>query len=410
MRKLSDMKTKREEKVMDGQTLWSDRASLLKPSATMQMNELAKKLQTEGRDVLNFTAGEPYQALCDRLVAATAEAALKGWTGYTNTKGRPEFLQAVARKFEHDNWLRFDMSQLISGDGLKSLISAFFAALVNHGDRVLIQRPYWTTFPDLVKYYGGIAEFFDIEPGFSGLKSLLETKPSIKAVVVNNPCNPSGRVLTEDELREMAEILNRHQVYILVDEIYEKLIYDKRRHLSLARFTRPQFTLTGNGVSKAHRMTGYRLGYAGGSADLISQMAKILGQNAGNPSSVAQYVGMVALTDSLAQQAVEEMRLEYQDYAQNLIQPFGQRMKEQLPGFDFAPLEGTFYFWFKLPERFGSDSTGFCQRLINLPQDALALVPGSDFGQPDHVRFTYTAPRERLVEGLRRLEQALKNL
>ena len=162
---------------MNEKALWSERAMLLKPSATMQMNELAKKLQSQGRDVLNFTAGEPYQALCERLVSATAEAARLGWTGYTNTKGRLEFLQAVAKKFEHDNWLRFDPeTQLLGGNGVKSLISAFFTVLVNHGDRVLIQRPYWTTFPDLVKYYGGIAEFFDIEPGFNGLKNLLETE------------------------------------------------------------------------------------------------------------------------------------------------------------------------------------------------------------------------------------------
>ena len=374
----------------------------IQPSATLAISAKAKELAARGVRVCNFAAGEPDFDTPDNIKRAAIAAIEAGKTKYTAAKGMPELCRAVADKFSRVNGIAYDPATeiLVSSGGKQSLVYAFLA-LLERGDEVLIPSPAWLSYPEMVRIAGGRPRFVKTSSrtGYKLAPEQLEKaiRPRTKVLVLNYPSNPTGAVYSAAELRALGEVAVAHGLWIVADEMYERMVYTDEPFTSIASLS-PALrarTVTVNGCSKAFSMTGWRIGYAGAPKEVLSLMAAAQSHCASNPCTPAQYAALAALVDPASEEAVKPMIAAFRERSERIY-----RLLKKIPGVRVTKPEGAFYI-FPNVKSFGLGSLEFCQRLLE--EKHVAAVPGAPFGDDGCVRFSYACSMDTIEEGMSRL-------
>ena len=381
----------------------------VRPSPTGAVLALATRLKAEGRDIISMGAGEPDFDTPQPIKDAAIAAIKGGQTKYTPVGGTADLKNAIRRKFQRDNGLEYEPSQiLVSSGGKQSLFNLCLAAL-GPGDEAVIPAPYWVSYPDMVRLAGAepVVIATDIEAGFKISPEQLSESITARTrlFILNSPSNPTGAAYSQRELRALGNVLEDHpDIVVVADDMYEKIYWADEPFASFATACPRLFerTVTVNGVSKAYAMTGWRIGYAAGPEALITAMTTIQSQCTTNACSVSQAAATAALEGD--QDIVGQMTAEYRRRHDFLIPEL-----DEIPGFACRPGEGTFY---AFPRIVGAldglglnDDVQFCEYLLD--QADLALVPGSAFGAPNHVRLSFACSMENLDEAVKRLKRAV---
>lgn len=384
----------------------SDRTRMIAPSMTFAIDAKAKALAAQGIDVCNFGVGEP-DFITPVHIREAAKAALDaGHTKYTQTAGLPRLRALVAEKLNRDNSLPYTPEQVMLSTGGKQALYNVLLAILGPGDEALIPIPYWVSYSEMVKLAGATPVFmptseaaeFKITPE----QLAAAITPQTRALLLNSPSNPTGSVYTPEEIAALAEVIVAHGIAVVADEIYEKLIYDGLRHLSIGSLGEEIFnlTLTCNGFSKAYAATGWRLGYAAGPLRVIQAAIDIQSHTTSGPTSFAQYGGIAALEGS--PESIETMRQAFERRRDLMY----ARIRA-IPGLVSPKPHGAFYLFPNISAT-GLDSITFCARLLE--QEYLALVPGIAFGMDTNVRLSYAADIETIEKGVERLARFMRSL
>ncbi|HRP35943.1 MAG TPA: pyridoxal phosphate-dependent aminotransferase [Gammaproteobacteria bacterium] len=388
----------------------SERVARIKPSPTMAVTAKAAALKRAGRDVIGLGAGEPDFDTPEHVKAAAIEAIRAGRTKYTAVEGILELREAICEKFRRDNQIEYQPDQVLVSCGAKQSIYNLAAALLGPGDEVIIPAPYWVSYPDIVLLAdatpvivsAGADQNFKITP--AQLEAAIT--PRTRLLIINSPSNPTGVAYSRAELEGLAEVLRAHpQVITATDDIYEHIFWGAEPFCSLltAAPDLHERVVTINGVSKVYAMTGWRIGYAAGPRKLIGAMAKIQGQSTSNPASVAQYASLAALNGD--QSCIAEMNAAFRARHDWLLEALNA-----LPGFECLPADGAFY---AFPDVRGAisaadtvdDDTGFAELLLD--KAGVAVVPGTAFGAPGHLRLSYACSLDTLRAAVDRIAAAL---
>lgn len=394
----------------------SRRALHCAPSPTLAITAKANQLKADGHDVLGFGAGEPDFDTPQHIKDAAIEALAKGKTKYTPSAGIPELRQAICEKLKADNGLDYAPANVIVSCGGKHTLYNIFQAMVDAGDEVVIPAPYWVSYPEQVKLAEGtpvILETTDatgFAPTVEQLKAAIT--PKTKLVILNSPSNPTGAMWPRATIEALAELALQHNFFIVSDEIYEKLVYDNNEFISIASLG-PEIkkrTFTVNGMSKAYSMTGWRLGYVAAEAQYVSAMNRLQDQSTSNPTSIAQWAGLAALTGPQA--FLEEWRAEFAERRQRIVAGLNA-----IPGISCLMPEGAFYVFPNISALLGKQ-TPSGKRLENgddladylLNDHLVAVVPGSGFGAPNYMRLSYATSRTTIERGVARISEAVAAL
>ena len=378
----------------------------IKPSQTLAIASLAKHMVEQGQQVCNFSAGEPDFDTPELIKQAAIDALHQGKTKYTPVAGVPKLCQALSDKFKRDNNLDYKPSQIIVSCGGKHSLALVFQTLLNPGDEVMIPSPFWLSYPEMVRVAGGAPVFihttaseeFKITP----LHIERLATPRTKALVINSPSNPTGVMYTPAELRALGEAALKHDIAIISDEIYEKMVYDGQKQVSMASFSKEFYdnTITVNGFSKTYSMTGWRLGYTAGPEPFIKAMNALQSHCASAPNTFAQWGAIAALKQGEA--SVAEM-----------IQAFDERRRRiyalmsAIPGVKCVRPDGAFYVFPDISS-FGLDSVAFSKRLLE--EEKVAVVPGVAFGADACVRLSYACSMAEIEDGLARFARFCNGL
>jgi aspartate aminotransferase len=381
------------------------------PSATVGITQKAREMARTGRDVIALSAGEPDFDTPLHVRQAAIEAMNAGKTRYTNVDGIPELKEAVAAKFRRDNGLELTAADCFVSSGGKQIIFNALMATLNPGDEVVVPVPYWVSYPEIVRLCGAEPVFAvaDASTGFKLTPEALERAitPATKWLILNTPSNPSGAAYTADELKDLASVLLRHEhVHILTDDIYEVLVYDGGTFATIAQ-VEPALqarTLTMNGVSKSHAMTGWRIGYCTGPRRLLGAMTKLQSQSTTNPSSISQWAAVAAL------EGPQDFLAEWREVFQNRRDLVVAGLTADT-GLDCLTPEGAFYVFPSCQRLLGNTSAGGTRLatdedfvLALLEETGVALVHGMAFGLPGHFRLSYAASNAELEEAVRRIQ------
>ncbi|MBV8173367.1 MAG: pyridoxal phosphate-dependent aminotransferase [Verrucomicrobia bacterium] len=384
----------------------SSRATSLTPSLTLSIDSKAKAMKSEGIDVCSFGAGEPDFDTPEHIKAAAMAALEAGFTKYTPSSGIPELRQAVADKFLLDNSIDYKPSQIIISDGAKHSCYNAILATCQPGDEVIIPAPYWLSYPEMVRLAGAdpVFVYTKEEDGWKLTAEEFENAmtPRTKMIILNSPGNPTGAVYTKEELQALANVAAEEDILILSDEIYEKLIYDDSRHISIASLGQDFYdlTITVNGFSKSYAMTGWRLGYLG-APDLIAKaIDSIQSHSTSNACSFAQKGGLAALKGD--QQSVIDMRDEFNLRREYMLERFSK-----MPHISVVRPNGAFYILVNI-SRLGLTSQNFADRLLSKAN--VAVVPGIAFGDDRTLRFSYATSLDVIKKGMDRFEEFCRTL
>lgn len=390
----------------------SNRISRIAPSMTLAISAKANELKAAGVKVINFGVGEPDFNTPEHICKAAKDALDKGYTKYVAAAGLPALKKAVAKKLKTENGLDYDPSQLIISNGAKhSIFNAVFAT-INPGDEVLIPKPYWLTYPEVVKSCGGVPEYIYATPrhGYKITAAQVEAaiRPQTKMLIFNSPCNPTGAVYSEEEIRAIAEVCVKHNIVVLADEIYEKLIYGGETHFSIAQCSpeMKDLTIVINGVSKSYAMTGWRLGYLACPANVAKAIASFQSHSTSNVNTMTQYAALAAIEGD-------------DKPMKDMIEAFGRRRKAMLEkldqmkslNLDYVTPDGAFYVMLLCDKLYGKSYNGkkihgsmdVADMLLDYKQ--VALTPGVCFGDDDAVRLSYALSTKDMLEGLDRIAQ-----
>ncbi len=393
----------------------SNKARSIKPSATMAMDTKAKEMIARGVNVINFGVGEPDFNTPDYIKQAAIQAIYDNFTRYTAAAGIPELRKAIAAKLESDNHLKYQPEEILVAPGGKIVISTILTAICNPGDEVIIPVPYWVSYPVQVELADGIPVFLeatkatDLKITANQLDNLLSSLKKPKALILNSPNNPTGAVYSQAELTQIAEVCQKHDILILSDEIYEKLIYDGEKHYSIAQVSADikKRTIVINGVSKAYAMTGWRLGYAAGPIEIIKATVNILSQTASCVNSITQKAAVAALTREDG--STERMRREFEKRRDFIVTEINQ-----IPHVSCIRPKGAFYtmvdisYYLQNNDKGITNTSDLCLYLLEKAQ--ISLVTGSAFGMENFVRFSYANSLENIKEGLIRFRTGLADL
>ncbi len=384
----------------------------IQPSATIAITGKVLQLKAEGRDVIGLSAGEPDFDTPDNIKAAAIEAIHKGKTKYTAVDGIPELKQAIKAKFRRENGLDYEPAQISVGTGGKQVLFNALVATLNAGDEVIIPAPYWVSYPDIVRFAGGVPVFIEtgLDDGFKLRPEALEKAitPKTKWFIFNSPSNPSGAAYSHDDLKQLTDVLLKHpHVWVLTDDMYEHLVYDDFRFVTPAQVEPALYerTLTMNGVSKAYCMTGWRIGYGAGPQALIKAMAKLQSQSTSNPSSISQWAAVEALNGT-------------QDFIDANNKVFKERrdlvvsMLNQATGLSCPTPEGAFYVYPSCAGAIGktapsgkviANDEDFVTELLGT--EGVAAVHGAAFGSSPFFRISYATSTEALTEACERIQR-----
>jgi aspartate aminotransferase len=391
------------------------RAGRIVPSPTLSITATAKAMAAQGLDVIDFASGEP-DFDTPEPVKAAAEAAIRaGFTKYTASSGIDELKSAIVDKFQAEQGLRYEKSQVLVSCGAKHTLYNLAQALFDVGDEVLIPSPFWVSYRDQVLLNDATPVLVQTNEasGYAVTKTLLEAHltPRSKAIIVNSPGNPTGATYDRATLEDIADIALRHDLVVISDEIYEKILYDGAKHISIATLS-PEIaarTVVVNGVSKAYAMTGWRIGYAAGPKPLMTAMADIQSQSTSNPTSISQKAAVAALRggDAFPRQMVVEF-----DRRRRLMV---ERLNK-MPGVSCRMPAGAFYAFPNVASLFQRRhgqppiDTPVALAAYLLKEAQIAVVPGEPFGSVSHIRLSYATGMEAITRGMDRMEAALKKL
>ena len=397
--------------------LIAERMSLIKPSPTMAVTKMAAEMKAAGQDIIGLGAGEPDFDTPDHIKNAAIEAIKNGETKYTAVDGTPALKKAIAKKFYKDNSIKYNIDEIIVSVGGKQVLYNALMSSINPGDEVIIPSPFWVSYPDMVSLAGGVPIIvegkeknnFKIQP--EDIRDKISTKT--KWIIINSPSNPTGSSYSEEELRDIGNLLMEYEnIFVMSDDIYEKIIYDDFKFFSLAEVV-PELKdriLTVNGVSKAYAMTGWRIGYAGGPKHLITAMSKLQSQSTSNPSSISQAAALAAL------EGPEEFLLERNERfktRRNMV----VKMLNECNGLSCIKPSGAFYVYPSCSGIIGKSSKEgkLIENSIDfsaylLESVGVAVVPGSAFGADPFFRISYATSDSILEEACNRIKKACEQL
>ncbi|HUI60767.1 MAG TPA: pyridoxal phosphate-dependent aminotransferase [Steroidobacteraceae bacterium] len=387
----------------------SRRVQRVKPSPTLAVTARAARLKAEGKDVIGLGAGEPDFDTPEHIQQAGIDAIRGGFTRYTNVDGINELKDAIIAKFDRDNGIQYERSQILVSSGAKQTIYNLCMALLDAGDEAVIPAPYWVSYPDMVMLADGlpVMPFAGPSQGYKVTPRQLAAAitPKTRLVLLNSPCNPTGAAYTRAELRALGEVLLEHpRIVIGTDDMYEKIYWAEEPFCSLLTAVPELYnrTVTINGVSKAYAMTGWRIGYCGGPKELITAMGTIQGQSTSNASSVSQKAAAAALSGD--QTCVAKM-----NEAFKARHDFVVRGLNSLPGVSCLPGAGTFYAFADVSKAIAGlgcrDDNEFAELLLT--EGGVAVVPGSGFGAPGHMRISFACSLQTLEKAIERMDRVL---
>ena len=392
----------------------STRTQNIAASLTVAIDTMAKQMIADGKDVVSLGAGEPDFPTPELIREAACKAINDGKTRYTAPVGILEVREAVANKLRTENAIEYEPSQIIMTSGAKHAIFNALAALINPGDEIIIPAPYWVTYPELVKWLGGTPVIVNttIESGFKLSPEALRNActDKTKAIILNNPCNPTGATYTKQELAGLAEVIVEKDIYCISDEVYEYFVYNTEFYSAAAFPGMPERTIVVNGFSKSHCMTGWRIGYDAAPAPIAKIIGKIQGQATHHPSNVAQYAALAAL--QMDKSHVNEMLAAFKRRRDYMVSQVSEIVPEPVR----AP-EGAFYLFAPVSAFYGKStpngkviggSVELCSYLLE--SEGLAIVPGAAFGDDNCVRFSYAASDKALQQACERFKRGLQSL
>ena len=393
----------------------SKRAQMIKPSPTLAITVKAKAMRAQGIDVISFGAGEPDFDTPQHIKDAAIAALQEGFTKYTPAGGIDELKEAICAKLQRDNGVQYQKEHILVSCGGKHSFYNMAQAFIDEGDEVIIPAPYWVSYPPMVELAGGkpVIVSTSEEEGFKLAPDALEKAitSKTKAVVINSPSNPTGSAYSRKELEGLAEVALKHKIYIISDEIYEKIVYDGFEHVSIASLGDEikDITIILNGVSKTYSMTGWRIGYTAGPKELIAAMNNIQSQSTSNPTSFAQKGALEALQGS--QEEVKVMVEEYQRRRDLICDAL-----TAIDGITCYKPQGAFYCFPNVGAYLGKKNKGEritdTSHLTNYLMDEarVAVVPGVEFGAEGFLRLSYPIASEVITEGIARIKEALARL
>jgi len=383
-------------------------------SRTMALSALIKKLKEEGNDVLSFSAGEPDFDTPEFIKKAAVKAIHGNFTRYTANEGDPTLLKAIVDKFAKDNDLHFEQKNILVSNGAKQSIYNVLMAVCNPGDEVIYQSPYWVSYPEMVKLTGAKSVLIETyaEQNFKITPEQLSKAitPKTKVFLFNTPSNPTGAVYSKDEILALAEVLKKNDIFIVSDEIYEKIVFDDEKHFAIGSIEELRNkTITINGVSKAYAMTGWRIGYAAGNEEVIRLARNLQSHSTSNACSISQAATVAALTQH--SEEIEKMVKSFQKRRDFIVEELNR-----IEGIHCPLPKGAFYIFFDVSKFYGKttdhtaivDSSSFCDYLLK--EELVGLVPGIAFGNDNCVRMSYACSYEEIFGGITRIKRGLKKL
>ncbi len=386
----------------------SHRCQNIAPSMTLSIDARAKEMKAAGLNVIGFGAGEPDFPTPQHICDAAKEAIDLGMTRYTPAAGTKELRKAICEKLRRDNDMTYTYGDILVSNGAKHSLFNIFQAILDPGDEVLIPTPCWVSYPELVRMAGGVPVFIPAteETNFVPTNKDIASRVTrrTKAIVITSPSNPNGSVWEPEQLQFVADLAVSHPFFVVSDEIYEKLIYDGRKHLSIAQLGEQikSQTFLVNGVSKAYAMTGWRIGYVAGPRNVISAMSSFQSQATSNPNSIAQYAAMKALQGD--QSCVDAMVAEFEKRRDVMVEKINA-----IPGISCRKPQGAFYLMMNIKELLGKHYEGrmiessldFAELL--LAEKQVALVPGVAFEAEGYCRLSYAVSMENILDGVNRI-------
>lgn len=384
----------------------SRRVQELTPSLTLAIDSKAKAMKAEGIDVIGFGAGEPDFDTPEHIKAAAMGSLDAGFTKYTPSSGIPELRTAISEKLKKDNRLDYKPSQIIVNCGAKHSCFNAMLATLDEGDEVIIPAPYWLSYPEMVKLVGGVPVIVPTtaESGYKITPDQFREAmtPRTKMIIINTPGNPTGAVYTENELAGLADVALDEDILILSDEIYEKLVYDDAKHISIATLSNDVYnlTLTVNGFSKPYAMTGWRLGYVAAPEGVAKVIDSLQSHSTSNPTSFAQKGALAAYKGP--QECVADMRAEFAKRRNRIMELF-----DAIPRLSYVRPQGAFYLLVDISKT-GLNSTQFAEQL--LAKEKVAVVPGLAFGDDNTVRLSYATSMENIEQGVARISEFVSKL
>ena len=393
----------------------SQKAMEISPSLTLAISAKAKKMKSEGLDVIGFGVGEPDFDTPKHIREAGIKAIEEGYTRYTPASGTAELKQAIVDKFKKDNNLSYKPSQIVVSSGAKQSLDNAFRAVLNPGDEVIVGSPYWVSYPEMIRLSDGVPvivetkeeEFFKFN--IDTLEKVVTEKT--KAMIINSPSNPTGAIYSKEELEKIAEFAQKHDIIIISDEIYEKLIYGTEVHTSIASISEDAYnrTIVINGVSKAYAMTGWRIGYAAANEKIASLMSNIQSHTTSNPCSISQHASLAALKGD--QSPVVEMNKEFERRRNFMVERVNT-----INNLSCVKPDGAFYVMVNISKVLGKKIEGkviensFVFGDLLLEKEKVAVVPGVAFGADEFIRLSYATSMENIKEGLDRIEKFVGDL
>jgi aspartate aminotransferase len=393
----------------------AEKLNAVRPSLTLAITSKEKEMKSGGIDVIGFGAGEPDFDTPDNIKDAAIKSIQDGFTKYTHVGGMPELKKAVQTKFKRENSLDYSLDQIIIGCGAKHCLYNLFQAILNRNDEVIIPAPYWVSYPDMVLLADGKPVIMPTEEEHNFEIEIKELEKSItertKAIIINSPSNPTGCVYSTKKLKELADFLSDKDIYVVSDEIYEHLVYDGAKAVSIASMSEEmkEKTVVVNGVSKTYSMTGWRIGYAAGPKEIIRAMDTLQSQSTSNPTSIAQAAAVEALNGE--QHMIKNMVKEFSERRNYIVDALNG-----IPGITCKKPAGAFYVFPGISDLYGkkyerfviNNSLDFSS--ILLEKARVAVIPGAGFGNDKHVRLSYACSMDNIRKGVERIKEFVMKL
>ncbi|PAV29470.1 aspartate aminotransferase [Virgibacillus profundi] len=386
------------------------RVKTLTPSSTLAISAKAKELKQQGHDVIGLGVGEPDFNTPGYILNAANNAMQNGMTKYTPSGGILELKQAISNKLTKDNGLEYKNDQIIVTTGAKHALYTLFQVLLNNNDEVIVPAPYWVSYPEQIKLAGGSPVYVNAleENEFKLTPAELEASitSKTKAVIINSPSNPTGMMYNKEELEKLGEVCLKHNILIVSDEIYEKLIYTNDEHVSIASLSKElkEQTIVINGLSKSHAMTGWRIGYAAGPKSIIKAMTNLASHSTSNPTSISQYAALAAYETE--NDSMEEMKEAFNERLNRFYD-----LINEIPGISCVKPKGAFYLFPNVQKAAADNGYSNVDDWVTalLEEEKVALIPGSGFGAPNNVRLSYATSIEILEEAAKRIKRFVLN-
>lgn len=393
----------------------ANRVKNISPSPTLAITALAKRLKTEGKDILSFGAGEPDFDTAQNIKDKAIEAIQSGFTKYTDVGGTNELKEAICRKFQSENNLTYTKKEVLVSCGAKHSLYNIFQAILNPGDKVIIPCPYWVSYPEMVSLAGGKTVILKTKEkrGFKITANELIKKinKKVRAIIINSPSNPTGMIYSKEELLAIARVAVENKILVVSDEIYEKIVYNGIQHISIASLSPEikQQTIVVNGASKSYSMTGWRIGYAAGPENIIKAMDNIQSHSTSNPTSISQKAALESINGS--QEFVGKMVTAFKDRRDYMVLRLNK-----IKGISCLMPQGAFYAFPNIKRLFSKkfngkeiksslDLTSFLIEEMNV-----AVVPGIAFGDDNYIRLSYATSMENIQKGMDRIEEGISKL